>query len=188
MPVGKAACQRVRLARQPERLEQFHRPAAGDLFLAEIFRTAQQRAEKSVLGGPMKSDRDVVQDREVLKQADILERPGNPRVVDGDRRMAFDVFAVQPDRAAVRAVNAGDDIERRRLARAVGTDQAGKFAAVQREIEIRQGFQTAELDRNVGYFQKAHVHTAGLTVRSVDFENAPLSFARAIMISSTSSA
>jgi hypothetical protein len=54
------------------------------------------------------------------------------------------------------SINTGDDIEDSSFARTVWADKADKFALIERECEIGQGLQAAEVDGEVGYFKKRH--------------------------------
>ena len=52
-------------------------------------------------------------------------------------------------RAAVGAVDSGDDVEERRLARAVGSDQADDFVGRDSKIEMVQRHHAAEISGSV---------------------------------------
>ena len=69
-------------------------------------------------------------------------RPGDGALVRGQRGH---VDAVDEDCARGRAIEAGDDVERRRLAAAVGADQRMHAAAPHGEIDAVDRLQAAEI-------------------------------------------
>ena len=68
-----------------------------------------------------------------------------PRCGDRVRRLAGDVVAVEDDPAGGRLVDAGEHVEERRLAGAVRADQADDRAARDREVDVVDGDEPAEL-------------------------------------------
>ena len=74
-------------------------------------------------------DLDVVQHRELAEQADGLEGAGDAALGDQVGPQPGDVGAVQADRAAGGAQEAGDDVEQGGLAGAVGADDTEDLAA-----------------------------------------------------------
>src|SRR5207245_2210966 len=68
-----------------------------------------------------------------------------------DQRVAF-----EEDRALVRGDNAGDAVEERRLAGAVGADQAEDLAPVQVQRHFVQSDDSAEAHRDVAHAQHRH--------------------------------
>src|SRR5690349_10034253 len=63
--------------------------------------------------------------------------------------MSRDVDAVEANAAGGGRVDAGDEIEDRRLAGTIGADESHQFAIVDGHRQIADGLQTAELDRHV---------------------------------------
>src|SRR5439155_22887508 len=59
-------------------------------------------------------------------------------------RHVGDILAVEPDRALRRRQHAGDEIEQRRLAGAVGADQTDDLAAADRDRDVAVGDEAAE--------------------------------------------
>jgi hypothetical protein len=72
-------------------------------------------------------DPHVVEHRQVTEQADVLNVRGNTPGSDLVGRAAHELFVAIADAAFARPVNAGDQVEHRRLARAVWPDQAHQF-------------------------------------------------------------
>ena len=62
-----------------------------------------------------------------------------------DRRVAVDSLAGEADVTATRRIDAGDQVERGRLARAVRADQADEVADVHLQREVADGAQPAEV-------------------------------------------
>src|SRR5207244_5628385 len=81
----------------------------------------------------------------VLEEADVLERAPDSALRERVRRLAGDVLAVEHDAAAARPVDTGEHVEEGRLARTVGADQARHGAALDREVDVVDGDETAEL-------------------------------------------
>ena len=86
-------------------------------------------------------------DQQILEHGDVLERTRNlERAADaGDAAGAWrrrrDIAAVKVDRAAVRREQAGDQIEQRGLAGAVGPDDAERFALGDFKLNAIDGFE-----------------------------------------------
>jgi hypothetical protein len=86
-----------------------------------------------------------------------LERPGEPEAADGVGREAHDRAAVEADIAAVRGQEPGEQVEDRRLAGAVGADEAEHLAQRDREVEPGDGSEAAEAPREpAGLEQRGH--------------------------------
>ena len=84
-----------------------------------------------------------------------MPEPGPPV-----RRQPADVAAVEDDPAARRLLQAGDDVERRGLAGAVGTDQPGDVAGVRRDVGRADRLHPAEPDGDV--LDREHRHVRGV--------------------------
>jgi hypothetical protein len=69
------------------------------------------------------------------------------------RLLALDRPAVQQDASAARPLRAGDEVEHRRLAGAVGSDQAGDAATLDAEGDIVDGLHPAEMLRHADHLQ-----------------------------------
>src|SRR6185437_12883380 len=71
---------------------------------------------------------DVLAHRQVAEPTGMLERPREPVAAAAVRRPARDVTLVELHRAAVRTVEAAEDVDERRLAGAVRADQPDDLA------------------------------------------------------------
>ena len=74
------------------------------------------------------------------------------------RRGVPDLGALEPDRAGVGAVDAGDDVEQRGLARAVGADEAQDLAPLDREIDPVERGHAAEFLGEPAHFEESRIH------------------------------
>src|SRR4029078_620317 len=77
-----------------------------------------------------------------------MERRRGPHARDPGGPQATDVLAGEADRPLVRRVHARDEVEDRRLARAVRPDQADDLALLDGEIEALDHAETAERFRD----------------------------------------
>jgi hypothetical protein len=129
------------MARQPDELEQLGRLAARERRLAAV----HQRTDHHVLGR-----------RHAGEGACHLEgaRDADARATLG--RQPVHRLVVEPDLARRRRVEAGDAVEQRRLARAVGADQADDLAALHAEGHVVVGHQAAEALGHVADVEQAH--------------------------------
>src|SRR3989442_1275481 len=64
---------------------------------------------------PLDRDHDVVEDRQVTEEADVLERPANPEPRDAVGGRTRDILSVEADRPARRPKEPGEEVEQRRL-------------------------------------------------------------------------
>src|SRR4051794_3177935 len=74
----------------------------------------------------------------------VLERAGEPRASAPLRRPACDLALLELDPAGRREVEAGDQVDERRLARAVRADQADDLLPAEREIDALERLHTLE--------------------------------------------
>ena len=81
----------------------------------------------------MLGDQDVVEDRQIREETDVLEGPGDAELRNGIRRDAAEVAVVELHGTGGRGVDAGDAVERRRLTGTVRADQGDDLAAVDLE-------------------------------------------------------
>jgi hypothetical protein len=82
------------------------------------------------------------------EQADVLERPRYAHRHDLVRPATGDVAPLERDRARRRRVQAREDVEERRLARPVRPDDRDDRATRDRERDVVDGRQAAELLRD----------------------------------------
>src|SRR5450830_1577178 len=111
----------------------------------------------AAVGAAERGDHDVLEDREAGEGLDDLERPGQAEVTDGVRLQAVDPAPLEQDRAAGRRVIAVDEVEDRRLAGAVRTDETQDVALLEREGHVADRLQTAEALRDISQLEEAHV-------------------------------
>ena len=110
-------------------------------------RRPRLRAEpgpETIAGRDLDRDADVVGDRELGKNLRDLEGAGHaaPHPLVGSERA--DVMSLEPDRARGRREQAADQIEERRLAGAVRTDDRAQFAGLNGQRHVVDGDQAAE--------------------------------------------
>jgi hypothetical protein len=92
----------------------------------------------------MLADHDRFQHGEMREQADVLERARDTpdRALRGPR--IVDWLAFEHDAPGIGGQHAGDEIEKRRLAGAVGTDQRMDVAAGHVHAHLVEGVEAAE--------------------------------------------
>src|SRR5262249_53665938 len=86
--------------------------------------------------------------RRIRADADVLERPRNAASGDAMSRKAGDVDTGKPHLSARGLHHAGDDIEERRLASTVGSDEADDLAVGNRKVDVAERGQPAKALRN----------------------------------------
>ena len=104
----------------------------------------------------MGAHQNVLDDAHLGEEAQVLEGSGDAAGDDLLGRLAIDALVQEGDRALGDLVDAGEYVEHRGLARAVGADQGDDLALVDVEADVVHGAQAAELDRDVFNIQKAH--------------------------------
>ena len=110
---------------------------------------AQEEVEEPLAGLTIGADHHVVEDGEALGEARNLEGAAEP-----PRRDAFDAAerqgpAVELHLSAIGRVDAGYDVEQRRLARAVGPDQADDLARPDLKADAAERLEPAEGEADV---------------------------------------
>jgi hypothetical protein len=129
---------------------------------ALVARRAEGKAEKARqearIAVQMAPDHDVLERRHVEEDLQVLEgaRDAASRALGG--RALRHVLACEHDPAGGRRVDAVDQVEQRRLARAIRADDRVDLALRDREVELRHGGDAAEalgqaLDREEGRAQ-----------------------------------
>ena len=94
-----------------------------------------------------RADADVLEHAEIAERAGDLEGAGDAELGDAVGRHAGDALVLEPDLAGGRRQVAGDQVEHRRLAGAVGADDAGDRAGRDRERDVADRRQPAEVLR-----------------------------------------
>ena len=105
----------------------------------------------------MLADQHVVEHGHVREQADRLEGAGDPARDDGVGPQPDQARPCERDPTGVGPHEAGHDVEERRLARAVGTDETDDGAARNDEVDAVEGDDAAE-----GLGDAAHVEDGRL--------------------------
>src|SRR5216683_562833 len=86
-----------------------------------------------------------------------LEGAGEPAIDDAVRLEAADRLAVEDDAAGVGGDEAGEQVEERGLAGAVGAEDAGDLAGLEREGDVLHGGEAAEaLGEALDLEERAH--------------------------------
>jgi hypothetical protein len=99
------------------------------------------------------AEHQVVHDREVLEQLDVLERPGHAHLGDVVRRAAEDVLAEEAHLALLGSVHAREHVEDRGLAGAVGPDDREQLVLADLEVA-----PVDRLDAGEGQVDVAELH------------------------------
>ena len=158
----------------PDELEQVHRaPLLGDRA-----RAAKHAAKPALLA--LSGDEHVLEHRQAPEQPRQLERPPHAEPEHPVRWGVGDLHAVEAHLALLDPLIAGDDVEQRRLARAVGTDQAVDLSLADLQATVRQRVHAAERLRHAADFEQRTHRTALATPwRTAGSRAAPGSNARA---------
>ena len=123
------------------------------VLLTQGRRRPQDGAENRRTGPTVTADHHVFQHGHVLEQPDVLERSGHPQFGDDIGLQAVDPLAgatrLEMDVAAGGNIDAGDAVEDRGLARAVGADQRDDLARHDVQADVIDGAQTAEVHGQV---------------------------------------
>ena len=106
-------------------------------------------AEAVLCGG-----HDVLQHRGAPEEPQVLEGSGDSEPVHLIRRHGRDVLVPEPDASRRRIVDAGDDVEDRRLSGSVGADDAGQGVVHDAEAHVPDGVDPAEAHVDMLQFQE----------------------------------
>ncbi len=144
--------------RQPRAIRRFSRPAP----MREIARTNPTAALA------VRADHHVLEQRHRGEQGEVLERAGDAepgRSACGARASrSTPSNSTRPDG---RVVDATDDVEHRRLARAVGPDQPADLTLVDGEAQLVEGDDPTEPHRHFTHVEQRHADRASPFVRFV---------------------
>jgi hypothetical protein len=100
------------------------------------------------------AEQEVVDERQLREQAQVLERPADPQLRHPNRPLAHQFVPVEPDRAGARPIDRGEAVEDRRLAGAVGADDGEELVPSDLERHVRQGGDPPEVERQVRHPQQ----------------------------------
>ena len=101
-----------------------------------------------------RADRDVVEHGQIGKRPHDLERPSKAGARDPLRREPVDAFARKPDRSPIRLEDACDEVEQRRLARAVGADHGEDLGWRDGQRNVVDRYEAAKALRHAAEFEK----------------------------------
>ena len=99
------------------------------------------------------TDHDVLEHGQAREQGQVLEGPGDPELGDAVGGHLEELLVLEVDPAAGRLVDPRHDVEERRLAGAVGPDQAADLAPLDGEGELVEGHDAAEADAHVTHVE-----------------------------------
>jgi hypothetical protein len=129
---------------QLEDLEQAARSLGDRPLLSDVPRRAKDRTGHGARSAKVAGDTNVVQHRKIGEQPDVLECAGQPRRGPLVRLETDERLPIKLNRTGIRCIHAREQVEHRRLAGAVGADQAVQGALWKREREVLHRLQTAE--------------------------------------------
>src|ERR1700682_6526107 len=99
------------------------------------------------------SDDHVAQHRESGKRADDLKRPPYARAANLERWLAYQLLFLEANAALVGRDETVEHVEQRRLAGAVGTDDAQALSGMNIETDILQRLQSSKRYRDVAHLK-----------------------------------
>src|SRR4029453_3722851 len=102
----------------------------------------------------------VLERRHAPEELGSLKRPGDAARGDLMRPQTIDALPPQPDLARVGVIQAREQVYRRRLARAVGADEAADLAGAQGEWKVVHRHQPAEPLRETARLDEPSVRRA----------------------------
>ncbi len=105
----------------------------------------------------MCAHQDIVEDAEIGEDAAMLERARHAEGGQPVGRQPGDVAPLEADGARIGFVQAGHEIEQRRLSRAIGTDDADQLGVAHVQIDAIDGRQSPEsTGQSADFKQRRH--------------------------------
>src|SRR5690606_20513629 len=104
----------------------------------------------------MAAEHHVVEHGRHVEEFDVLEGARDAEAGNAVRRHLRDVLALEADTAGCRLIDAAYEVEDRRLAGAVRTDDREDLALVDAEADAVDGLDAAEMHGQVFDFQQRH--------------------------------
>ena len=143
-------------------------PQGGDavddaLLLGELLARARQpeaAGEEARPREPMTAEQEVLAHARGGRQREVLERAADPQRGDLRRPPRREVVVAVCHAAGARAVDAGEHIEKRRLACAVGSDDRVRRAGLDAKRDGAERLEAAEAHRDVLHRQRLRVALA----------------------------
>jgi hypothetical protein len=117
--------------------------------------------DKVVAHQVVAADHDVVEHRHVREQRQVLEGAADAEAGAVVDRGAPERLAHVDELAAARPIAAGDAVEHRGLAGAVGADDGKNLPALDMKTDVGQRLHAAETDRDVRHLQDALASSGG---------------------------
>src|SRR6266446_206676 len=151
-------CGPVRKLGHADELERAPCDFRGFGLLRPVAPEVEPSAQEIAAGAAVKSGHQVLEHRHAAKELRGLEGTAQSEAGDLARLTVQQRPAREHDLALLRAVNAADDVEERRLAGAVGADQAADLAAICREVDAVERFHAAEAEGKVAHAQERRGH------------------------------
>ena len=144
---------------QTHKAQFFHAAGHGGFFFCLLARGVQHARKQARLHAAVASRQHVFEHREPPEQPDGLEGAGNAQLYHLVRARAGNGLSVKKDAARFRRVVAGNAVENRSLASAVGADKSNNAARFYIKCKIVEGNQPA---KHLAHFFKAQQGHAGL--------------------------
>ena len=163
MPERQAAGELVRAVAEADAIELPLRLAEDARLFGAI--EPQPGGDEARPRARMSAERDVVEQAHVRAQLDVLERARHAEPRDVPLRLPGHVVAEELHAAGGHRQRAGDEVEHRRLAGAVGTDQADDLARAHVEADVVDRDQAAEALHAHGLRQGSCVPRDGIARR-----------------------
>src|SRR5262249_36061697 len=132
-------------------LQRLHNPVSN----ARALRTGKPRSQ-AISGGDLRTDSDVLEHGELGKDLGDLKSTRHAAHDALMRGKRGNVVAVEPDGSGGRCEKTADEIEKRRLARAVWPDHGVQFAGRYTQRDILHRDKTAEAFRHVPDVEHTH--------------------------------
>src|SRR5437870_943492 len=142
--VGEVAGPLVGTVGEADQLEQRQGPATRLALLGARRGQPDHAAHEAARRPHVTRDHHVLERRELAEQTHVLKRARDAEAGDAEGPQARDVTALIPEPAGGGRAEARDEIEQRRLAGAVGPDQAEELAALHGERHAAHRHDTAE--------------------------------------------
>ena len=119
------------------------------------------RAIEKSAGRDFTSEKQILLDRKLRHQAEFLEYRADADDAGAMRGEVGDLSALIFESAGIRRIRAGDDVDQRRLAGAVFTEQDVNFAAPKVEVDAFQSDDAGKPLRDIGEIEKDIATLAG---------------------------
>ena len=147
--IGKVARLGRREPLHVEDAEKVERPVVELRLLPPVLGKTEHVGEEARGHRVAETHEDVLLDRHLVEETDVLERARDAHLVDFDDALARGVVPVEENRPPRRTVDVGEQVEDRGLARAVGADETGDLGAAHGDVEVVDRREATEVDAEV---------------------------------------